>query len=75
MPLKVVNIENHVTIPFICMTSPDTIPSCLDNVKILKNNNYKKITHYHGPNTKQQPQNRFKLRSLTFVAPCKEPFV
>jgi hypothetical protein len=73
MPLKVVNIENHVTIPFICMTSPDTIPSCLDNVKILKNKNYGKITSYQGNNTK--PPHRFKLRSLTFVASCKELFM
>jgi hypothetical protein len=55
------------------MTSPDTMLSCLDNVKILKNKNYGKITSYQGNNTK--PQNRFKLRSLTFVAACKETFL
>jgi hypothetical protein len=75
VPLKVKKFRNPVQKTLLLVRLLQT--QCYHAWKIMSKycHNNKKFTSYRGTNTKSQPQNRFKLRSLTFVTAYKEPFV
>jgi hypothetical protein len=75
VPLKVIKFRNPFQKNLLLVRPPQT--QCHHAWKIMSKhcNNSNKFTSYQGTKIKPQPQNRFKLRSLTFVTSCKETFV